>query len=198
MIQTRETTTMHVAIGKVSPSLGSAAVLGALSTVGDWLWASFIPDGAVIPGVVHGLVIFLILAAVLAWAAGTRRAAVRLVPTLPVTGSLIAASFYPLAYLLGYVEALLLSWILMWLTLAVLQRWARERSESVARALVRGTTAALTSGVAFWSISGIWTNPTEPNYPLRFVFWTFAFLPGFLALLLGQPTKSASDSLFHS
>ena len=179
---------MSAPASRLLPSLLSAGVLGGFSAFGDWLWTNYIPDGAVIPGVVHGVLIFLILAVVLAWNVGTRRAARRLVPWLPVAGLVIAASFYPLASILGYVGALLTTWILMWLTLAVLQRWARDRRESTQRALLRGAAAAVASGLAFWAISGIWTAPSpEPSYLLRFAFWTFAFLPGFLALLFGQP-----------
>ncbi len=167
-----------------------AVVLGAVSTFGDWVWANYITDGAVIPGVVHGGVIFLILAAVLAWD-GTRRAAARLLPVLPAFGIVLAAVFYPLAWVLGYLGALLVTWVLMWLATAVLQRWARGGVETAGRSLLRGAAAAVGSGLAFWAISGIWTNPAPggPSYPWTFACWTFAFLPGFLALLVG-PTVS--------
>lgn len=183
------------ALAVAEPSLTGAVILGAVSTLGDWVWAHYIPDGAVIPGVVHGALIFLILAAVLAWDAGTRRAAARLLPALPATGIVLAAAFYPLARLLGYLGALLVTWVLMWLATAALQRWARGGVESAGRSLLRGAAAAVGSGLAFWAISGIWTNPSPegPSYPWHFACWTFAFLPGFLALLLGQPTKPLSE-----
>ncbi len=172
----------------IPSALGSAAVLGACSAFGDWVWARFIPDGAVLPGVVHGVLIFIVLAAVLARAAGTSRAARRLLPTLPLAGLVIAGVFYPLAGALGYIAALLVTWVLMWLTLALLQRWAREGSETAGRAALRGVLAAVASGLAFWAISGIWTVPDpDPNYVMRFAQWTFAFFPGFLALLCCQP-----------
>ena len=166
--------------------LVAALVLGALSAFGDWVWSRYIPDGAVIPGVVHGILVFFVLALVLGWAAGRRAAVVRLVLALPVAGLIIAAAFYPLAYLLGYVGALLVTWVAMWLTLAVLQRWAHG-VESLAAALLRGAIGAVGSGLGFWAISGIWTAPDpQPNYVLRFLLWSFAFLPGFLGLLLGR------------
>lgn len=170
-------------------SLVGATVLAAISTFGDWLWTHYIPDGAVVPGVIHGAVIFLILAGVLAWSAGTGRAVRRLVPTFPLVGVVIAAAFYPLAGIFGYVGALLITWVAMWLSTAALQRWAREGRESVARTFLRGALAAIASGLAFWAISGIWTKATPggPNYLWHFVCWGFAFLPGFLALLVGQP-----------
>lgn len=172
----------------IANSFAGATLLAALSTFGDWLWTHYIPDGAVIPGVVHGAVVFLVLAGILAWSAGTRRAARRLVPTLPLAGMLIAAVFYPLAGVFGYVAALLVTWMIMWLSTAALQRWAREGAETIGRTLLRGTVAALASGLAFWAISGIWTRPAPggPNYLWHFACWGFAFLPGFLALLVGQ------------
>ena len=98
---------------------------------------------------------------------------------------LLAAVFYPLAGAIGYLGALIVTWVAMWLALAALQRWARGASESLGLTALRGLLAALGSGLAFWAISGIWTNPAaNPSYLWRFACWTFAFLPGFLGLLL--------------
>jgi hypothetical protein len=166
----------------------AALLLGALSTCGDWVWSRYIPDGAVIPGVVHGMLVFFVLALVLGGAAGTRAAVVRLALSLPLAGLIIAAAFYPLARLTGYAGALLVTWVAMWLTLAVLQRWAHD-VEFLGAALLRGAVGAVGSGLGFWAISGIWTAPDpQPNYLLRFLLWSFAFLPGFLGLLLGRRT----------
>jgi hypothetical protein len=169
-------------------SLAAAGVLGGFSTLGDWIWASFIPDGVILPGVVHGVLVFMLLALVLGWAAGTNRASRRLLLSLPIAGLLIAAAFYPLAHAVGYLGALLVTWVAMWVTLALLQRWARDSQETGGRAFARGLVAAVTSGLAFWAISGIWTDPAPgPSYGLRLIYWIFAFFPGFLALLFGQP-----------
>lgn len=177
------------------PALLSAVTLGASSTFGDWLWANYLTDGALLPAVVHGAAIFLLLALVLSTAAGTREAARRLFPTLPITGVLIAALFYPLASVVGYIGALLVSWATMWLATAALQRWARGSNELFEHALLRGALAAIGSGVAFWLISGMWTAPSpEPIvYPARLLSWTFAFLPGFLALLVAQRSVDRND-----
>lgn len=174
-------------------ALVAAVALGALSTFGDWLWTHYIPDGAVVPGVLHGVVIFLALAAVLALGTepGRRRTAARdLLLTLPVLGALIAAAFYPIAMATGYLVGLLVTWVAMWLGTAALQRQALGGVEGLGRALARGALAAAGSGLAFWAISGIWTSPSPdgPDYLHHFLSWTFAFLPGFLALLLLQPT----------
>ncbi len=166
-----------------------AVVLGVVSTFGDWLWTHFIPDGAVVPGVVHGAVIFFLLAAVLAWASGRSQAWKILMASLPVLGIVIAAAFYPIAMLTkNYLISLLITWIAMWLGTSWLHNKARGGTERATRAVLRGTTAALFSGLAFGAISGIWTSPSPggPNYLWHLCAWTFAFFPGFLALLLGQ------------
>ena len=173
----------------VMKSVVAALALGGLSAFGDWLWTHYIPDGAIVPGVVHGVVLFLALAAVLAWASEKATAWRFLLLSLPPLGLLLAASFYPIAMALGYLPGLLITWIGMWLGLAGLHNRARGNPERFSRALLRGTTAALLSGLAFGVISDIWTQPSPngPNYLWHFLCWTFAFLPGFLALLVAQP-----------
>ena len=173
-----------------------AAVLGAASTAGDWIWARWIPDGAVVPGVVHGILLFCLFAVAIGTVRGGR-ATGRLLATLPAAGLLIAAGFYPAARLLGYLGALLAAWAAMWLAVAALDRWARGGDEPAAGALARGVAAALLSGLAFWAVSGMWTAPPPgPPYGLRFLYWTAAFWPGIAALLLPlgrrEPGRPAS------
>ena len=171
--------------GEVVTAVISSCVLGGFSALADWIWSRYLRDGALLPALVHGVLIFLLLALVLGRASGRSGATARLIWTLPCTGFAIAAAFYPLARAAGYLGALLVTWVGMWLSLALLQRWALRTSESLSGALSRGTLAALGSGLAFWSVSGMWTDPafTSDNL-LRFVYWSFAFLPGFLPLLL--------------
>lgn len=177
----------------LSAALGCAALLGAISAVGDWVWARFIPDGAVVPGIAHGFVVFLVMAVVLGRAAGSARAIRRLIVSLPLSGLVIAALFYPVGYVVGYLPGLLFSWVLMWLTVAVLQSWARGSGESSRATVARGSLAAVASGLAFWAISGVWTDPDvgASNYLMRFVLWTLAFLPGFAALLVWNDRATA-------
>ena len=170
----------------------AALALGVLSTLGDFIWAKYLTDGAILPGVIHGALIFLAIALVLAWsaeraAAGSgQRVARRLVASLPALGVGLAAVFYPLAYALGYLVSLLITWVGMWCGTAALYRWARDGREPRALTLARGAAAAVGSGLAFWAISGIWTRPSPdgPDYAWHLACWTFAFLPGFAALLL--------------
>ncbi len=178
---------------ELSPAVTASLLLAALSTAGDWIWARWIPDGAVLPGVIHGVLFFGALAFALGWAARSRWATTRLLWTLPATGLLLAAGFYPLAYAVGYLTALLLTWIAMWLALALLQRWARGGHETALRAVGRGVIAALGSGLAFWAVSAMWTQPAQQTgYGLRLLYWTFALLPGFVALLLAQRDTASS------
>lgn len=170
----------------------AAAVLGLASTLGDWIWVRFVPDGAIVPGVIHGIVIFALLAVVLGWAVRAPGASRRLLATLPAVGLLLAAIFYPLAHGIGYLGALLATWLAMWLALALLAAWARGGSWAPGAALVRGLAAGIASGLAFWLVSAMWTDPEfGAGYPVRFLLWTFAFLPGFLALLVGPSTTRA-------
>jgi hypothetical protein len=174
----------------------AAITLGALSTMGDWIWARFIPDGAVIPGVVHGVLFFVALALVLGRAGSEPGATRRLLATLPMAGLLIAASFYPVAWAVGYLPALIVAWVAMWLSLAWLYRRAAASGESSGSTLARGVLAALGSGLAFWAVSGMWTSAAMAgaNYPLRFLLWTLAFLPGFIALLIRREALGAKGS----
>ncbi len=167
------------------PAVASAAALGAVSTLGDWIWARYLRDGDPVAGVVHGAAIFVVLAVVLGASAGSMRATLRLMLALPAVGMLLAAAFYPLAGVAGYLGALIVTWVAMWLSLATLQRWARGSAEPWEHTLPRGVMAAIGSGLAFWAISGIWIDPAaDPSYLWRFACWSFAFFPGFLALLL--------------
>ena len=175
-------------------ALLGALILGAFSTLGDWIWARWIPDGAIVPGIVHGVLFFLLIAAVLGAAARSRRALGRLLAVLPAVGLVLAALFYPLAYVLGYAGSLVAVWAGMWLGLALAHRWALGAAESAGLALARGLVAAVTSGLAFWLVSGMWTAPAaETSYPFRLLYWTFAFLPGLVALLVGRVEEGAEE-----
>ena len=164
-------------------------ILGALSTFGDWVWSRYLTDGDVLPGVFHGIVVFMAIAGVLTFAAGSRCQKSWLLVGLPVLGALIAGAFYPIARLVGYLAGLLVAWAAMWLGTASLQARARGGVEAVSMTLGRGMIAALLSALAFWSISGMWTGGSaDVSYFTRFVYWTYAFMPGFAALLIGQPS----------
>jgi hypothetical protein len=75
------------------------------------------------------------------------------------------------------------AWMLFWILFALLQQQLGE-GERIGSAAARGAVAAVLSGLAFYTISGIWTGASHdaPVLAVRFGAWSFAFLPGFLAL----------------
>ena len=165
-------------------ALAGAVVLGALNTFGDFLWARFVTAHRMVFGIVHGALLFLALGLFLGLVRG-RPGRGALGGTAVGLGA--AAAFYVLAPFLGY-AAMFPSWMALWIGFAFLD----ERmlgAGSGPSALVRGLLAALGSGLAFYAISGIWTRPRPggPEYAYHFACWTFAFLPGFLALLSARP-----------
>lgn len=170
-------------------SLVGALLLAALSTLGDYVWARFVPAHRAVFGLAHGTLLLLAL--------GLYLGLLRRRPVLGALGGaavglLAAASFYALARALG-LGAMFVSWMLLWMGFAGLDARLRGRVPT-REALVRGLLAALGSGLAFYAISGIWTNPAPggPRYAFHFVCWTVAFLPGFAALLVGSPGKATA------
>jgi hypothetical protein len=166
-------------------SIIAALTLGAVMTLGDVAWEQFGIRHRVAYGVIHGAVMCLCLGV----AIGLRCR--RPVPAMiagPLIGVVAAATFYVLAPSLRW-GAMFPAWMLLWILFALLQQWL-DRRESLVTAFVRGLAAALASGVAFYLVSGMWTNEHgAPNILRHFASWSFAFLPGFLALFLIRPVK---------
>jgi hypothetical protein len=157
----------------------AALLLGMASTAGDMLWAGLSLRHLMAYGLVHGALICLVIGALVGWHAGRTGTGLA---AGPVIGLLAAGLFYVLAPRLGY-YAMFPAWMFFWLCFAILQRMLR-RDAAWLPALIRGTSAALVSGLAFYAISGIWTRPAPggPNYLYHFAAWAFAFFPGFVAL----------------
>jgi len=175
----------------LASALKGALLLGALMTIGDFIWANWRVRHMMLYGILHGMAIFLAIGLFLGARTGTPlRGGVAGV----VAGAAAAGSFYLFAPLLGY-SAMFLSWVLVWIALGFISSWLtrrallRQRGGSgriMARdALGRGVIAALVSGAAFYAVSGMWFpfNPVGWDYAVHFAAWTFAFLPGFAALL---------------
>lgn len=161
-------------------AVGAALLLGVVMTAGDFVWAFFDVRHSVWAGVIHGALMCLCLGTVI----GIR--AQRPAPGIlagPLVGVLAAGAFYVLAPMLGY-GAMLPAWMLFWICFALLQH--ALTGGTLAPALLRGVGAAVLSGLAFYAISGIWTRPSPdgPDYVRHFLSWSFAFLPGFLALFV--------------
>lgn len=156
--------------------------LGVVATLGDFAWAYFNVRHRPAYGLIHGAAFCLAIGA----AIGVRTG--KILPASmagPVVGVIAAASFYLLAPALG-MRAMFPAWMLFWILFALLQRWLRD--EPLGRTLTRGLAAAVLSGLAFYAISGIWTErePGGPNYVRNLLSWTFAFFPGFAALFFDR------------
>jgi hypothetical protein len=157
----------------------AALALGILSTLGDFVWEHWRVRHRVVTGLVHGAVICLAIGAAVGARAG--RPLAGLAVGLPI-GVLAAGAFYLLAPVLRW-NAMFPAWMLFWICFGVLQaRLAGDRR--LGPALLRASAGAVLSGIAFYLVSGMWTNPPRggPNYGVNLVNWTFAFLPGFVAL----------------
>jgi hypothetical protein len=159
----------------------AALVLGALSTLGDLVWEALQLRHRMINGLIHGAAICLFIGL----SVGLREGRVVAGTAAgPLIGLMAAGGFYMLAPWLRW-AAMFPMWMMFWLCFALLQ-WHLSGRHSVREAALRGLIGAVLSGLAFWSISGIWTRPSPggPDYVRHFLSWTFAFLPGFAALFV--------------
>jgi hypothetical protein len=171
-------------------ALFGALAIAAVSTLGDFVWANWQVRHFALYGVVHGVAIFLAVGVFLGTLAGRPLAGAL---SGVVAGAAAAGSFYVMRPLLGY-SAMFASWILVWIALGLINAFLQLRRPpgtlasfiSVPQVLGRGVLAALTSGAAFYAVSGMWFpfNPQGWDYAVHFASWTFAYLPGFAALLV--------------
>lgn len=164
-------------------ALLGALLIGGLMTFGDWVWMHFDLPHRAIFGLAHGLTLCCGIGLFLGAPRG------RLAKGAIAGGAIglgAAAGFYLLAPLLRW-AAMFPMWMALWVAFGVLLwRFLGEPIALMREAVVRGLVAAVISGLAFYAISGIWTEPSPggPDYLRHFASWTFAFLPGFLALLI--------------
>ena len=166
----------------VIPALFGSLLIAALSTLGDLVWARFVPTHRAVFGLLHGTALCSCIGLYLA---ALRRRARRGAGAGAVIGLGAAAGYYLLAPWMGY-AAMFVLWMALWAAFGLLNgRGLGEPRSSPSAALARGAVAAASSGLAFYAISGIWTRPAPggPDYAYHFLCWTVAFLPGFVALL---------------
>jgi hypothetical protein len=154
-----------------------AALIAAVSTLGDFVWAGLNLRHRVVYGLAHGAILFLCMGAYF----GSLQKNIFMGALFGAAIGLAAAgSFYLLAPVAGY-SVMFFVWAFVWIALAFLV--------SNQPIVVRGVLAMVGSGLGFYLISGIW-RPFDPqgwDYALHFVSWTIAYLPGFLALLVTRP-----------
>jgi hypothetical protein len=177
-------------------ALVGSLVMATASTLGDFIWATWITAHRGIYGMTHGILLFVIAGLVLGVPA-RRRAAGAIAGA--VVGALGAGSFYLLAPLLGY-AAMFVSWFGLWFALAIANVRLNARRLRAGDVALRGGLAAVTSGVAFYAISGIWRpfDPSGWDYAIHFGAWTIAYLPGFLALFALLPATAGSHAYVGS
>ena len=168
-------------------ALTGALLLAALSTLGDFVWARFIPAHRPLFGLLHGAALCL---AIGLFVGAARRHPLRGALVGALIGLGAAGGYYLLARVMGY-AAMFVLWMALWAAFGLLAgRGLGEPRAATGEALVRGGLAATGSGLGFYAISGIWTRPAPdgPDYAYHFLCWTVAFLPGFLALLARRDT----------
>jgi hypothetical protein len=162
--------------------VASLAIAG-VSTLGDFIWATWITSHRSIYGLAHGALLFCAIGIVLGVFAGRpgTGAAAGI-----VVGGAAASTFYLLAPMAGF-STMFIVWAGVWMALAFV--YARLCGRRVDRVVfVRGAIAAAASGLAFYLISGIWRpfGPDRWDYAIHFAAWTIAYFPGFAALILGK------------
>jgi hypothetical protein len=164
----------------------AAVALGGVMTFGDWLWAALSIRHTVTAGILHGALMCLCLGAAIGLREGRLLTGVL---SGPLIGVIAALTFYALAPSLR-MSAMFPAWMLFWICFAFLQAWM-QGGRSYGLATIVGVVAAVLSGLAFYSIAGIWTQhgPGRPNYAWHLVAWSFAFLPGFLVLFWRRPAR---------
>lgn len=169
--------------GLTTAIIGSVAI-AVLSTVGDLVWATWIPVHRPVYGLTHGALLFLGIGLVFGVGAGHAAPGALAGAAL---GFAAAGSFYLLAPLVGF-AAMFVAWIGVWVALGVLN--ARLNARPLRSDAARGAIAAVASGVAFYLVSGIWLpfDPQGWDYAVHLAAWTVAYLPGF-GVLLVRPSR---------
>jgi hypothetical protein len=155
--------------------------MAAAATLGDFIWATWITQHLAIYGMTHGILLFAVAGLVLGVPA--RRPVAGIVAGVMV-GALAAGSFYLMRPLLGY-SGMFVSWVGLWVALAIVNARLHRRRTSMADVATRGAVAAVASGIGFYAISGIW-RPFDPvgwDYAMHFAGWTIAYLLGFAPLM---------------
>jgi len=170
-------------------SIFGALSIAAISTLGDFIWASLMLEHRPAYGLAHGSLLFLSIGLYLGVLARRHVAGA-------IGGALIgfaaAGSFYLIAPVVGR-PAMFLLWFATWIALGVLNEYLIRRKLQARAALTRGILAAAGSGIAFYLVSGIW-RPFDPqgwDYLTHFGAWTVAYLPGFAALLIGKAPEQS-------
>jgi len=162
-------------------TLLASLAIAALSTLGDFVWATWLPEHRAVYGLVHGLLLFCAIGLVLGRRAGRPGAGAAAGAAI---GAAAAGAFYLLAPLLG-AATMFVVWCGAWIGLGGMYARLSGSGAPARIVLARGAMAAAASGLAFYLISGIWMpfDPQGWDYAVHFAAWTVTYFPGFAALL---------------
>jgi hypothetical protein len=178
----------------ITEAITGSLLLAALSTAGDFIWASWITSASAVFGFAHGALLFLAIGLFLGNVAGRPAAGAIAGGCI---GVLAAGLYYVLSPFLGF-SAMVVAWMAVWIGLAAIYgRLQALRIDTgrrhdirvnIGAVASRGVVAAIASGLAFYLISGIWRpfNPQGWDYAVHFAAWTVAYFPGFAALLVAR------------
>lgn len=156
--------------------------MAVVTTAGDYAWAAFGIRHTMTAGVLHGVVLLGTLGAFLGSQSG--RLMTGAIGGLGA-GAVSALAFYAMAPALG-VSAMFAAWALMWVAFAALDAYVLRRDGGTGW-IVRGLVAAIAGGLAFYTVSGVWTqHADQPNYFWNIIAWLIAWWPGLAALTFGR------------
>lgn len=166
----------------VAASVAGALAIAAVSTIGDFIWATWIPRHRPVYGLTHGALLFCSIGLYLGFLAKKPEAGAI---AGALIGGLAAGSFYVLGPLAGF-SIMFVVWFAVWIALGALNEYINGRPGIIRTATTRGLLAAAAFGVAFYRISGIWfpVDPLGWDYLRHFAGWTAAYLTGFAVLLV--------------
>jgi hypothetical protein len=166
----------------MKPTLTASLAIAALSTLADFIWATWLPEHRALYGFAHGLLLFCAVGLVFGVLAGRPGAGAAAGAAI---GAGAAGAYYVFSPLFGY-TTMFVVWFAAWMAIGFSYARLSGRTAAPRVVLARGAMAAAASGLAFYLISGIW-RPFDPqglDYAVHFAAWTFAYFPGFAALLL--------------
>jgi hypothetical protein len=162
-------------------TLIASLAIAALSTLGDFIWATWLPEHRAVYGFAHGLLLFCAVGLVFGILAGRPGAGAAAGAAI---GAGAAGTYYVFSPLFGY-STMFVVWFAVWMALALSYARLSGGVTPTRVVLARGAMAAAASGLAFYLISGIWMpfDPQGWDYAVHVAAWTFAYFPGFAALL---------------
>ena len=150
----------------ITAAVAGSLVMAAVSTLGDFIWATWIPRHRPVYGMTHGTLLFLAIGLYLGVLA---RLPLRGATLGAILGFAAAGSFYVLAPLAGYV-VMFPVWMGTWFALSALHIRLQRMRDSLTAILLRGVVAAIAFTGAFYAVSGIWFpfNPAGWDYVWHF------------------------------